>query len=77
MRDTTPEAARVARDAIRRTDPVERMRRALEYSGTVRALALTPLRARYPELPTIALVEMLLGERLIRDDDRTWERDRP
>ena len=72
MHDTAPEAARIARDALRRTDPVDRMRRALAHSETMRALALARLRVRHPGLPTVALVELLLGEPLVRDDGRTW-----
>ena len=74
MHDTAPEAARIARDALRRTDPVDRMRRALAHSETMRALAhsetmralaLARLRVRHPGLPTVALVELLLGEPLV------------
>lgn len=68
MDDTSAEAARVVRDAIRRTDPIDRMRQALSHSERMRGLALARLRARHPDLSTVALVEMLLGERLMRDD---------
>lgn len=67
MHDTSAEAARVARDAIRRTDPIMRMRQALAHSEAMRSLALERLRMRHPDLPTIALVELLLGERLVPD----------
>ena len=65
MHDTAADAALVARDAILRVDPAERLRRALAHSEAMRELALTRLRARHPERGTLELVEMLLGERLI------------
>lgn len=65
MDDTSALAAQAAREAIRRTAPVERMRRALAHSETMRELALSRLRVRHPELSTVALVERLLGERLM------------
>jgi hypothetical protein len=70
MQDTSADAALVMRDAIRRIAPAERMRRALDYSETMRALALAGLRARHPERTTLELVEMLLGARLIADERR-------
>lgn len=71
MRDTAAEAARVARDAILRTDPIDRIRQALAHSEAVRELALARLRERHPDLSTLALVELLLGERLVPDDVRS------
>ena len=65
MLDTAAEAAQAVRDAIRREDPVVRMRRALAHSESMRDLALARLRARYPDRPTLALVELLLGEPLL------------
>jgi hypothetical protein len=71
MHDTSAEAARVARDAIRRADPIDRMRQALAHSEAMRDLALARLRARRPDLSMVALVELMLGERLVRDDRGT------
>jgi hypothetical protein len=65
MRDTSPDAERAVREAIRRTDPIDRMRRDLAHSEMMRDLALSRLRARHPAMSTLALVEMLLGERLV------------
>lgn len=65
MDDTTAQAAAAARAGIRQTAPVVRMRQALAHSEAMRELALSRLRARYPERTTLALVEMLLGQRLI------------
>jgi hypothetical protein len=68
MRDTSPHAERAVREAVRRTDPIDRMRRALAHSEMMRDLALSRLRARHRGMPTLALVEMLLGERLVPED---------
>jgi hypothetical protein len=68
MRDTTPEAASVVRSAIKRTDPVVRLREALAHSEAMRDLALARLRAKHPHSSTLELVELLTGTRLIRDD---------
>ena len=65
MSDTSPYAARIVRDAIRRRDPVERMRDALVHSEAMRELALSGLRARHPGRTTVELVELMLGERLV------------
>lgn len=64
MRDTSPEAEAVARAAIRRRPPVERMREALELSETLRALALVRWRRGYPADSTVELVERMTGESL-------------
>ncbi len=64
MRDTSPEADAVARAAIRRRPPVERMREALELSDALRALALRRLRREHPADSPIALAERLTGESL-------------
>ncbi len=66
MTDTSPDAAAVAREAILRTPPVDRLRRALADSETMRELALSRLRLRYPERSTLELVEVLLGEPVTR-----------
>lgn len=68
MHDTTREAASVVRAAIRRTDPAVRLREALAHSEAMRDLALSRLRAKHPHRSTLELVELLLGEPLIRDD---------
>jgi len=64
MRDTSTDADAAVRGAIRRVPPVERMRRMLEFSETMREIALSALRARHPGRTTIELVEMMVGERL-------------
>ena len=64
MRDTTREADAIARAAIRRRAPLERMRDALELSEALRAVALANLRRRHPTDSPIALVERLTGESL-------------
>lgn len=68
MHDTTREAASVVRAAIRRTDPAVRLREVLAHSEAMRDLALARLRARHPDRSTLELVELLLGEPLIRRD---------
>jgi len=65
MHDTSPEAAAVARAAVRRRPPVQRMRDALELSEALRALALSRLRSLHPDDSPIALVERLTGESLL------------
>ena len=65
MNDTRPEAAAVVRSAIQQTPPAERIRQMLDMSEKVRALSLVGLRARYPELSTLQLVERLLGQTLV------------
>ena len=64
MHDTSPEAAAVARAAVQRRLPAQRMRDALELSETLRALALSRLRSLHPGDAPIALVERLTGESL-------------
>jgi hypothetical protein len=66
MRDTSAEADRVIRDAVRRMNPIERMRQALALSESLRQLSLARLRAKYPERSTVELVELLLGQPLPR-----------
>jgi hypothetical protein len=66
MRDTSAEADRVVRDAVRRMNPIERMRQALALSESLRQLSLARLRAKYPERSTVELVELLLGQPLPR-----------
>ena len=71
MRDTTDEAAAVADAAIKRMNPVDRLRQSLAHSEAVRDLAIARLRAKQPDRSTLELVELLLGERLVRDDRTT------
>ncbi|MGQ0646225.1 MAG: hypothetical protein ACT4P7_01570 [Gemmatimonadaceae bacterium] len=66
MKDSSAEADAIVRGAIRRRDPVDRMMDALAHSETMRQLAMSRLRSRFPELTTIELVEKLVGERLTR-----------
>ena len=60
MRDTLAAAESVRVAAIRRSDPVDRLRRALELSDTVRSLALARLRLVLPGQTDAQLVEVLL-----------------
>jgi hypothetical protein len=73
MNDTSAEAARAVRDAIRGLDPVDRLRRALAHSETIRGIALSALRARYPDKSTLELVELLIGAPLISEGRRSGE----
>ena len=68
MRDTTNEAAAVADAAIKRMNPVDRLRQSLAHSETMRNLAIARLRAKHPDRSTLELVELLLGERLVGED---------
>lgn len=68
MRDTSPDAERAVREAVLGAEPIDRMRRALAHSEMMRDIALSRLRARHPGMSTLALVEMLLGERLVPED---------
>ena len=70
MQDTSTAAADAVRAAIRGIAPVERVRQALAFSETTRAIALSNLRARHPHLTTLELVELMLGEVLIRRDPK-------
>lgn len=65
MEDTSAAAEWAAQRATLRLPPAERMRRALAHSEMMRDLALARLRARHPGVPTVTLVERLLGERLL------------
>jgi hypothetical protein len=65
MHDTTPEADRVRLEAIRRMAPVDRLAQALEWSESVRELALIRLRQLHPGRSDLELVELMLGERLM------------
>ncbi len=65
MNDTTPAAGQVQTEAIRRLAPIQRLTAALELSESVRALALSRLRALHADRTDFELVEMLLGVPLI------------
>jgi hypothetical protein len=68
MSDSSVQSNAVARAAIRRIDPVERLRRALVHSEQMRDIALAQLRKRYPTYSTLQLVELMLGQQLIPRD---------
>ena len=61
MRDTTPAAEQAQLEAIRRVEPIQRLRHALELSESVRALALSRLRTLHADRAEVELVELLLG----------------
>lgn len=65
MRDTTPAAEQVRLEAIRRIEPIQRLRQALELSDSVRALALSRLRTLHADRTELELVELLLGVTLV------------
>ena len=46
--DTSPEAWKVYLDLLRKMTPGEKLRRALQYSGFIRALGEGGLRERFP-----------------------------
>ncbi len=59
MRDTTTEAEQVWLAAIRGMDRAARLRQVLELSESMRALAITGLRRRHPQLTDRQLVALL------------------
>lgn len=65
MHDTTPAARQVQAEAIRRLEPVQRLKQALELSDSVRALALSRLRKLHADRSELELVELLIGAPLI------------
>lgn len=65
MRDTSPAAAQVQIEAIRRLTPATRLTQALALSESTRAFALSRLRAMHPTWSELELVELLLGVPLI------------
>jgi hypothetical protein len=65
MRDTTPDADQARLDAIRRMAPIDRLIQALALSDSVRAFALSKLRAAYSDRTDLELVEMLVGAPLL------------
>lgn len=64
VRDTTPAAQEMRDAAIRRMEPSERVRLAFAHSEFLRELALTRLRALYPNRTDLELVGLMLGQRL-------------
>lgn len=64
LSDTSLAAEQVVLDAIRRTNPVQRMRQALALSESMRAVALDRLRTRHPDRTLLQLVALMLGEPL-------------
>jgi hypothetical protein len=67
MGDTTPAAQEVRVAAIRLMETAERLRQALAWSETVRAVALARLRAMHPGRTDLELVELMTGARLTPD----------
>ena len=67
MTDTTAEAAAIARSAIQRVPPCQRIRDALAHSDAMRELALSRLRLTHPGRSTLELAELLRGRPLITD----------
>ena len=65
MRDTAPAADQAQLEAIRRVEPIERMKQALELSESVRALAVSRLRELHAGRTELELVELLHGAPLI------------
>ena len=65
MRDTTPAAEQARLDAIRQIEPIRRLTQALELSESVRALALSRLRALHADRTDLELVELLIGAPLV------------
>ena len=67
-RDTTPEAARIQANVLRRLGPARRLDIAFELSETVRAMVRERLHAQHTELDEphlrMALVEELYGIRI-------------
>ena len=70
MSDTTTAARQVQDDAIRRLAPVARLRQALELSESVRAVALSRLRALHAGRTELELVELLIGAPMLPDGFR-------
>lgn len=67
MSDTSTEARRVQREALRRAGGVARLRMALDMSSFVRELALRRIRLRQPELSRAEALRLLLEPLLPAD----------
>lgn len=61
MRDTASAALEVQADAIRRLEPVQRLRQALDLSESARALSLSRLRTLHADRTDRELVELLIN----------------
>ena len=70
--DTTSAAELVRVAAIRAMSPGMRLRQALDWSESVRRVALAALRQRYPHYTDRAIIELLHGghQRAIEADQR-------
>lgn len=68
--DTTPEAARVEVEILRRIPSRRRLEMALEMSHAIRAVAAEGVRSRHPqyneEQVRLAVIRLTLGEDLFR-----------
>ena len=73
MRDTTTDVEAVRLQAVRQRPPTQRLRDALDWSEAVRTLSLRRLAEVHPELSRLALVELLLGKRLLPDEAASGE----
>ena len=73
MRDTTTDVEAIRLQAVRQRPRTQRLRDALDWSESVRTLALQRLAEVHPELSRLELVELLLGERLLPDKAASGE----
>jgi hypothetical protein len=68
--DTTPEAARVQLEIIRRLSPERRMEMALEMSNFLRDVVAAGVRSRHPDYNEkqvgLAVGRLMLGDELFR-----------
>jgi hypothetical protein len=68
--DTTPEAARVHLEIIRRLSPNRRMELALQLSDTIRGVVADGVRSRHAEYDEeqvrLAVMRLMLGDELFR-----------
>lgn len=65
MRDTLLAAEQVRLAAVRRMEPADRLRQALDLSEFARRLALDGLRERHPDRTDLDLIEIVLARRLV------------
>lgn len=84
-RDTSPEAWKLYLDLVRKMTPSEKLRRTLEFSDSVRRLAMAGMRQRYPNADEreifLRVAQVVLGRELFRkvhgsvipDDGRTGQ----
>ena len=68
--DTTPDAARVHLEIIRRLSPERRLELAFEMSNNLREVAVSGVRSRHPEYSDeqvrFAVARLMLGDELFR-----------